>query len=192
MTPAQVTELAELAEPAELGGVCPGGEGQRPGHGKGRGRPAGRAPAGAGAGAFNVASGLWPLLHLPSFEKVFGPKQDDWLVRTVAGLLLGVGWTQLRAEATPAGLRDARRIGVATAATLLAVDLVYVPRGRIRPTYLLDAAAEIAWLAVWLRRPGGRTARGRPRPAARPPGHSGTRRSEPFHGTLVEESRVSR
>ncbi|GIH73839.1 hypothetical protein [Planobispora longispora] len=132
----------------------------------GDGRPDGLRRARA-QGAFNVASGLWPLLHLPSFEKVFGPKQDDWLVRTVAGLLLGVGWTQLRAEATPAGLRDARRIGVATAATLLAVDLVYVPRGRIRPTYLLDAAAEIAWLAVWLRRPGGRTARGRPRPAAR-------------------------
>ncbi|WP_189241574.1 hypothetical protein [Planobispora rosea] len=116
-------------------------------------RPAGLWRARA-HGAFNVASGVWPLMHLPSFEKVFGPKEDDWLVRTVAGLLLGVGWTQLRAGSTPEGMRNARRIGVATAATLLAIDLVYVPRGRIRATYLLDAAAEIAWLAVWLRRPG--------------------------------------
>jgi hypothetical protein len=48
-------------------------------------------------GAFNVVSGLWPLLHLPSFELVSGPKVDRWLVRTVAGLLLGNGTLQLAA-----------------------------------------------------------------------------------------------
>ncbi|MBG0826653.1 hypothetical protein HS041_02540 [Planomonospora sp. ID67723] len=112
-------------------------------------------------GVFNVLSGLWPLVHLPSFEKVFGPKEDDWLVRTVAGLLVGVGWAQLRAAATPEGVGHARRIGVATAATLLAIDMIYVPRGRIRATYLLDAAAEAAWLAVWRRRTGHDSACGR-------------------------------
>ncbi|GIH93618.1 hypothetical protein ACFFMN_21010 [Planobispora siamensis] len=100
-------------------------------------------------GVFNVLSGVWPLVHLPSFEKVFGPKEDDWLVRTVAGLLVGVGWSQLRAAGEPGGVRHARRIGIATSATLLAIDLIYVPSGRIRPTYLLDAAAEAAWIAVW-------------------------------------------
>jgi hypothetical protein len=38
-----------------------------------------------------------------------------------------------------------------TALTLLAVDLVYVPLGRIRPTYLLDAAMQTGWLTAWLR-----------------------------------------
>ncbi|WP_245790302.1 hypothetical protein [Streptomyces monashensis] len=35
--------------------------------------------------------------------------------------------------------------------TLLAIDLLYVPRRRIRPTYLLDAAMQAGWLTAWLR-----------------------------------------
>lgn len=99
-------------------------------------------------GAFNIAGGLWPLLHLRSFEAVFGPKHDRWLEHTVGGLLTGIGWTQWRAG-TPGGWPHARRISVATAGTLLAIDLAYVPRGRIRWTYLLDAAAELALLVAW-------------------------------------------
>ncbi|MBF6519204.1 hypothetical protein [Nocardia farcinica] len=34
---------------------------------------------------------------------------------------------------------------------LLAIDLVFVPAGRIPPTYLLDAAMEVGWLAAWAR-----------------------------------------
>ncbi|MDO7867139.1 hypothetical protein [Nocardioides jiangxiensis] len=99
-------------------------------------------------GAFNMAGGLWPLLHLRSFEAVFGPKADRWLEHTVGGLLTGLGWAQWQAG-TPADWKHARRIGVATAGTLLAIDLVYVPQGRIRWTYLFDAAEEIALLAAW-------------------------------------------
>lgn len=89
------------------------------------------------------------MLHMRSFEAVFGPKTDRWLVRTVAGLLIGIGWSQVRAAGTPEGVRHARRIGVATATSLLAIDLVYVPLGRLRPTYLLDAAMEAAWIRAW-------------------------------------------
>jgi hypothetical protein len=84
-----------------------------------------------------------------SFEAVFGPKEDTWLVRTVAGLLVAGGWTQLRAISTDDGLARARDLGLGTALTLLAVDLVYVPRGRLRWTYLLDAAVEAAWIVAW-------------------------------------------
>jgi hypothetical protein len=34
---------------------------------------------------------------------------------------------------------------------LLAIELGYVPRGRIRATYLLDAACEVGWLLAWCR-----------------------------------------
>jgi uncharacterized protein (TIGR04206 family) len=116
-----------------------------------------KAPAGAplalAHGLFNLAGGLWPLVHMRSFERVFGPKTDRWLVRVVAGLLTGVGYSQLRAAGGQEGVEHARRIGVATSATLLAVELVYVPARRIRPTYLLDAAAEAAWLYAWARTP---------------------------------------
>ncbi|WP_128374374.1 hypothetical protein [Streptomyces cavernae] len=115
-----------------------------------------RAPAGALAvahGAFNVAGGLWPLVHLRSFEWVFGPKNDTWLQMTTGGLLVSTGVAQLGAAATPQGRAHARRVGLGTALTLLAIDLVYVPKGRIRPTYLLDAAMQAGWINAWLRGP---------------------------------------
>ncbi len=101
-------------------------------------------------GWFNVVSGAWPLISMRSFEAVFGPKKERWLARTVAGLLLVNGCTQLRAPTSD----SARTIGVGTAATLLAIDLVYVPRGRIRWTYLIDAAFEAGWLVAWWRSAG--------------------------------------
>lgn len=99
-------------------------------------------------GAFNIVGGLWPLLHLRSFEAVFGPKADRWLEYTVGGLLTTVGYAQWRAGTTE-DWPHARRLGIATATTLLAIDLIYVPRGRIRWTYLIDAAEEAALLGAW-------------------------------------------
>ncbi|RSS58259.1 hypothetical protein [Streptomyces sp. WAC06614] len=104
-----------------------------------------------GQGLFNVVGGLWPLVSLPTFERVYGPKQDDWLQKTSGGLLLASGIAMLAASRDPAGIRHARLTGIGTAVTFLAVDLVYVPRRRIPATYLMDAAKEIAWLACWLR-----------------------------------------
>ncbi|MER7109491.1 hypothetical protein [Streptomyces sp. NPDC000229] len=68
---------------------------------------------------------------------------------TSGGLLLSAGWSMLRAARDEDGLRHARRTGVGTALTFLIIDLVYVPQGRIRATYLMDAAKEAAWLAAW-------------------------------------------
>ena len=104
-------------------------------------------------GVYNVLSGAWPLLHMRSFEAAMGPKEDTWLVRTVAGLLVSNGAVQLQCARHPEHLAAARLIGIGTAATLAAIDLVYVPRGRIRVTYAVDAAAEIAWIVAWLRTP---------------------------------------
>ncbi|MFE6992461.1 hypothetical protein [Streptomyces pharetrae] len=102
-------------------------------------------------GAFNIVGGLWPLVHLRSFEWVFGPKSDEWLQMTTGGLLVSSGLAQLAAAPAPQGPAQARRIGLGTALTMLAVDLVYVPKRRIRPTYLLDAAMQAGWIAAWLR-----------------------------------------
>jgi hypothetical protein len=100
-------------------------------------------------GVFTIGSGAWPLLHMRSFEAVFGPKVDRWLVRTVAGLLVTNGLAIASAGRDPAALRVAARVAVGTAATLAGIDLVYVPRGRISKTYLVDAAAELGWIALW-------------------------------------------
>lgn len=102
-------------------------------------------------GVANVLGGVWPLLHLPSFEQVFGRKTDKWLVRTVAGLLVANGAAQLRSASTVDGLEAARWIGVGTAVTLAAIDVTYAPLGRISRMYLADAVVELGWLIGWTR-----------------------------------------
>jgi hypothetical protein len=100
-------------------------------------------------GVANIAGGLWPLIHLRSFEAVLGPKVDRWLVYSVAGLLVSIGAAQVASSDDDAGVRQARRLGVGTALTLGAVDLVYASRRRISRMYLVDAAMEAAWLLAW-------------------------------------------
>ena len=102
-------------------------------------------------GGFNLATGLWPLLHLRSFEALTGTKTDHWLVRTVAALVVGNGVVQLAGSGSPEGLAQARRLGLTTAAALAGIDLAYAPRGNIGPASLLDAALELGWLRAWQR-----------------------------------------
>jgi hypothetical protein len=102
-------------------------------------------------GVFNVVGGLWPLLHMRSFEAVTGPKTDRWLVRTVAGLMVVNGAAQWRAGPSADGLAAARRIGVGTALTLGAIDVAYGVPGRISRVYLIDALLEAGWLLAWAR-----------------------------------------
>lgn len=102
-------------------------------------------------GVFNVLNGLWPLVHMSSFETVFGPKTDRWLVRTVGGLLLANGIAQLRTGNGKSDVQQAGRIGLGTAATLTTIDLVYVGNGTLSRMYLLDAAAELLWITLWSR-----------------------------------------
>ena len=42
-------------------------------------------------GIFYVATGVWPIVHLRSFEAVTGPKLEGWLVKTVGALIAVVG-----------------------------------------------------------------------------------------------------
>ncbi|MBT2566969.1 hypothetical protein J7I84_10780 [Arthrobacter sp. ISL-85] len=102
-------------------------------------------------GSFNLATGLWPLLHMRSFETVSGPKTDKWLVRTVAGLLITIGAEQIRAAPGVGGGSAAKRLGIGTAATLAAIDIIYATQGRISKVYLLDGIIEILFIRGWLR-----------------------------------------
>lgn len=95
--------------------------------------------------AYYAATAVWPLVHMRSFEFVSGPKTDRWLVRTV-GLLLGATAASLWAGA-PEERLSSSVLAAGAAASLAAIDVVYVARRRIRPVYLLDAAAEAAILA---------------------------------------------
>jgi len=103
----------------------------------------------AGQGAYFALTGLWALVSIRTFQMVTGPKADLWLVKTV-GALVGVIGVAL-------GLAASRRrvgpetilLGVGSAASLGAVDMIYVARKRIAPIYLLDALAELLLIAAW-------------------------------------------
>lgn len=102
-------------------------------------------------GLFNILGGAWPIVSLRSFEWVFGKKREVYLEMTIGGLMISAGLSQLQSHATTEGVDHARRLGLAVATTFLAIDMIYVARGVVRKTYLLDAVMEMGWIASWLR-----------------------------------------
>jgi len=108
-----------------------------------------RLAAGA-QGAYFVLSGAWPLVWMDGFLAVTGPKEDLWLVRTVGLLAIAIGLPLLAAARRGAVPPEARLLGATSAAAFLVVDVVGYATGTLLWTYLLDAVAEAALLAVWV------------------------------------------
>lgn len=102
-----------------------------------------------GQGIFYVLTGLWPILHLSSFEAVTGPKTDDWLVKTVGVLVAVIGVVILSAARRDRITGEIVLLAAGSALGLTAIDLVYALSGVISPIYLLDAAVEIGIAAAW-------------------------------------------
>lgn len=100
-------------------------------------------------GVYFLASGVWPLVHMRSFEKVTGPKADKWLVNTVGILVSVVGGVLILAGVRRRVNAETMALAAGCAAGLGAVDVLYASRGRISPVYLADAAVEGALLAAW-------------------------------------------
>src|SRR4051812_30772930 len=100
-------------------------------------------------GVYFFLTGLWPIIHMPSFLIVTGPKSDLWLVRTV-GLLIAVAGAAM----TAAGIDGESGlpiliVAIGSAAALAAVDIIYVALGTIAKIYLIDAMLELGLLAAW-------------------------------------------
>lgn len=100
-------------------------------------------------GTFYVATGLWPILHMRSFERVTGPKTDRWLVKTLGALVGAVGGVLLHSGLRKAPSTDLAAAAAGNAAALAAADVIYVARGRIPAVYLLDAAVELGLVLGW-------------------------------------------
>jgi hypothetical protein len=98
--------------------------------------------------AYYVVTGAWPLISMRTFEAVTGPKHDRWLVRMVGALALANG-VSLAVGARRAVLSmETVALAVASAIAFAAIDVAYVAKGRIRPVYLADAAAELGFAAA--------------------------------------------
>ena len=99
---------------------------------------------------YYITTGVWSLVSIDTFQKVTGPKTDLWLVKTVGVLVIVIG--------AVLGLAGGRRwsgpevplLGIGSAASLTAIDVVYVAKRRISPIYLLDALGEVMLIAGWV------------------------------------------
>jgi hypothetical protein len=93
---------------------------------------------------YYAVTGIWPLIHLPSFEAVTGPKTDDWLVHMVGLLAAAIG-----VPLGMAAMRDRCRVpevvvlAVTSALAFAAIDLWYGITGRISRIYLADAVVQL-------------------------------------------------
>ncbi len=101
-------------------------------------------------GAFYVATGVWPLLHMRSFEAVTGEKTDDWLVETVGALLTVSGAVMLMAGLRKRVTPEIALLATGSAGALAAIDVIYTSRQVIRPVYLADAAVEVGLIGAWV------------------------------------------
>ena len=98
--------------------------------------------------AYYIASGVWPLAHMHSFEAVTGPKTDKWLVKMVAALVVANGVALAFGTRRDTIAAETIVLATCSAAAFAAIDLVFVSRGTIQPVYLGDAAVELALAAA--------------------------------------------
>lgn len=109
-------------------------------------RLAARSLAGLQAG-YLVLTGIAPIVAMPVFERLTGPKRDDWLVQTVGAL--AIAWAAVLGRDAARGPADPVT-GIAAAAPFAASSAWFVARGTVRRIYLVDAAIELAFIGAWL------------------------------------------
>jgi hypothetical protein len=101
-------------------------------------------------GIFWFLTGVWPIVHLPSFLWVTGPKEDIWMLYTVSVLIIAIGGVLLAAGLRKQVTDEIKWLGIAGAAGLTGIDVYYALRDVIWDIYLLDAVVEVAFILLWL------------------------------------------
>src|SRR5262249_42948270 len=76
-------------------------------------------------GEYFLVTGMWPVLHLRSFEWVTGPKREGWLVKTVGGLIAAIGTALYFAARRDRVTPEVRKLAIGSVLWLLGVDLYY-------------------------------------------------------------------
>jgi len=101
-------------------------------------------------GTFYFFTGIWPLIDLPSFEIVTGPKRDRWLVKTIGSLIAFIGAVLIYAAWNKSVSHPTVLLGGGAAAVLGWADIYYSYRGVIPKIYLADAVVEGLFLFLWI------------------------------------------
>jgi hypothetical protein len=99
-------------------------------------------------GGYYLATGALPFVSRRLFEAVTGPKREWWLVQTVGGLVAVVGGALISSAVRRETSGELLGLAAGSAAVLAGIDIVYVSKRRIAPTYLIDAGANLGVLAA--------------------------------------------
>lgn len=98
-------------------------------------------------GGYFALTGLWAILHVPSFIAVTGPKTDIWLVKTVGVLVIAIGLPLMLARNIS---RELGMVATGSALGLAAIDIYYALSDQIRDIYLIDGVVELGFVAAWI------------------------------------------
>ena len=99
-------------------------------------------------GAYYVATGILPFVSRRAFEAITGPKREWWLVQTVGAVVTVAGAAMISAAHHDRVTPEIAAVAAGSALALAGIDVVYVAKGRLAPTYLADAAVELAFAAA--------------------------------------------
>jgi hypothetical protein len=100
-------------------------------------------------GGYFMLTGIWPILHLKSFELVTGPKTDHWLVQTFGALIFVIGLVFFFCAIRPIYGSELAFLAAGCAVALAICDTVFVLNHVISAIYLGDAAVEALFTAAW-------------------------------------------
>ncbi len=101
-------------------------------------------------GCFCLVLGVWPAAGFAALLRVTGQKADRWSL-TLAGLLLAtIGLNMLITAIRRDVAFEVYVMGMMTAVSLAATDLIFVIARSIPAVYLLDAVAEMLFVTLWV------------------------------------------
>jgi hypothetical protein len=101
-------------------------------------------------GIYTMVTAVWPILHIKSFMEVTGYKEDVWLVKTVAAVLIAIAACFLDAARAPHFNRPVAVLAITSAVALAIVDFYYSVTDVISNIYQLDGLLQIAFLVSWI------------------------------------------
>jgi hypothetical protein len=99
-------------------------------------------------GIYYLATGLWPLISIRTFQMVTGPKHDLWLVNTVGVLVAVIGSALILGASDQSASISNILLAIGCAFGLAGIDVVYVVRQLIAPVYLWDAALQMVFVLL--------------------------------------------
>lgn len=104
-----------------------------------------------------LLTALWPLIDIDSFMLITGPKQDVWLVKTVAVLLIPVALCLSTYLLTGGSYVYPMVLGSMIPIAFMSIDFYYAGKNVISDVYLIDGIIQViffgAWMMVWITKP---------------------------------------